>query len=170
MKTLGSRYQLIQSLSHVQLFATPWTATSQDLLSVGFPRQEYWRWLPIPSPGDLPNPGMEPTSPALEGRFFTTELPGKPKIQTTKAQCILSCFSRIRLFANPQTIACQASLSMGFSRQESWSGLPCPPPGDLPNSGIKPGPLMSPALAGRCFTTSTSCEAVNLGKSLVIQD
>ena len=62
-----------------QIFATPWTAKSQDL-SVGFPRQEYWRGLPIPSPGDLPNPGMEPTSPALAGRFFTTELPGKPKI------------------------------------------------------------------------------------------
>ena len=170
MKTLGSRYQLIQSLSHVQLFATPWTATSQDLLSVGFPRQEYWRGLPIPSPGDLPNPGMEPTSPALEGRFFTTELPGKSKIRTTKAQCVLSCFSRIRLFANPQTVACQASLSMGFSRQEYWSGLPFPPAGDLSNQGIKPGPLTSPALAGRYFITSTSCKALNLRESLVIQD
>ena len=47
-------------------------------LSVGFSRQEYWSGLPLPPPGDLPNPGMEPTSPALAGRFFTTELRGKP--------------------------------------------------------------------------------------------
>ena len=50
-------------------------------------------------------------------------------------------------------LARQAPLSMGFSRQEYWSGLPCPPPGDLPDSGIKPTSLVSPALAGRFFTT-----------------
>ena len=48
---------------------------------------------------------------------------------------------------------------MGFSRQEFWSGLPCPPPGDLPDPGIKPEFLTSPALAGRFFTTSTTWEA-----------
>ena len=52
--------------------------TPQALLSLGFPRQEYWRRLLFPSPGDLPNPGIKPTSPALAGRFFTTEPPGKP--------------------------------------------------------------------------------------------
>ena len=57
--------------------------------------------------------------------------------------CILSCFSSAWLFATPWTIACQAPLSMGFSSQEYWSGLPCPPPGDLPDPGIKP---VSPAL------------------------
>ena len=51
------------------------------------------------------------------------------------------------------TVACQAPLSMGFSRQECWSGLPCPPPGDPPNSRIKPSYLMFPALAGVFFTT-----------------
>ena len=50
----------------------------------------------------------------------------------------------------------QAPLSMGFSRQEYWSGLPCPPPGDLPNPGIKPTSSASPALAGRLFTTVPS--------------
>ena len=45
---------------------------------MGFLRQEYWSGLPFPSPGDLPNPGIEPMSPALAGRFFTTEAPGKP--------------------------------------------------------------------------------------------
>ena len=48
---------------------------------------------------------------------------------------------------------------MGFSRQEYWSGLPCPPPGDLPDPGIEPVPIMSPALAGRFFTTSATWEA-----------
>ena len=64
-----------QSLSHVQLFATPWTVACQALLSMGFSRQEDWSWLPFPSLGDLPNPGTEPTSlmsPALAGGFFTT--------------------------------------------------------------------------------------------------
>ena len=53
---------------------------------------------------------------------------------------LLSCFSRVQLCATPGTIARQAPLSMEFSRQEHWSGLPCPPPGDLLNPGIKPGP------------------------------
>ena len=51
---------------------------------------------------------------------------------------VLSCFSHVWLFATLWTVACQAPLSLGFSRQESWSGLPCPPPGDLPHPGIKP--------------------------------
>ena len=58
-------------------------------------------------------------------------------------------------FVTPWTAALQAPLSMGFSRQEHWSGLPHPPPGDLSNSGIKPLSLMSPALAERFFITST---------------
>ena len=63
----------------------------------------------------------------------------------------LSCFSRVWLFA--------AFLSMGFSRQEYQSGLPCPPPGDLPDPGIEPAFLTSPALASGLFTTSTTWEA-----------
>ena len=58
------------------------------------------------------------------------------------------------------TVAHQAPLSIGFSRQEYWSGLPCPPPGDLPNPGIKPASLISPVLAGRFFTTSAIWEDV----------
>ena len=54
--------------------------------------------------------------------------------------------SRVRLFATPRTIACQAPLSIGFSRQEYWSGLPFPSPGDLSNSGIEPASPESPAL------------------------
>ena len=53
----------------------------------------------------------------------------------------------------PQTVACQVPLSMGFPKQESWSGLPPPSPGDAPDTGIKPSSPASPALAGRFFTT-----------------
>ena len=59
-------------------FVTPWTVAHQASLSMGFPRQEYWSGLPFPSPGDLPDPGLEPASPALAGVFFTAEPPGKP--------------------------------------------------------------------------------------------
>ena len=57
--------------------------------------------------------------------------------------CVLSCCSCVQLFATLWTITCQTPLSMGFSRQEYWGGLPCTPPGDLPNPGIKPVFLMS---------------------------
>ena len=70
-----------QSLSHVQLLAALWTVAHQAPRSMGFPRQEYWSRLPFPSPGDLPDPGFEPmslVSPALAGRFLTTEPAGKP--------------------------------------------------------------------------------------------
>ena len=61
-------------------FVTPWTVACQAPLSMGFPRQEYWSGLPFPSSGDLPNPGIEPSSPALAGGFFTTEPLGKSSI------------------------------------------------------------------------------------------
>ena len=60
-------------------FATSWTVALQASLSMGFQRQEYWNRLPFPSPGDLPNPGVEHMSPVSAGRFFTSEPPGKPK-------------------------------------------------------------------------------------------
>ena len=67
--------------------------------------------------------------------------------------------SRVLLIAPLWTVACQVSLTMGVSRQESWSGLPRPPPGDLPDSGIEPASLMFPALADGFFTTSATWEA-----------
>ena len=69
-------------LGHVQFFVTPRTVACQVPLSMEFSRQEYWSGLPFPSPGDLPDPEIEPVylgSPALAGRFFTIELPRKPK-------------------------------------------------------------------------------------------
>ena len=74
---------------------------------------------------------------------------------------MLSRFSCAQLFATLWTIAHQAPWSMGFSKKEYWSGLPCPPPGDLPYPGIEPAFLMSLALAGRFFTTRTAWEAPN---------
>ena len=67
-------------LSHVQLFATPWTVAHQAPLSMGFSRQEYWSGFPFPPIGDLPDPGIRPVSlmsSPLAGGFFTTEPPGK---------------------------------------------------------------------------------------------
>ena len=66
--------------------------------------------------------------------------------------------SHVQPFATLWTVAHQAPLSMGFSRQEYWSGFPCSPPGDLPYPGVKPDSLTSPALVGRFFTTSVTWE------------
>ena len=63
----------MKSLSRVQLFATPWAVAHQAPLSMGFSRQEYWSGLPFPSPGDLPNPGIEPGSPALQADALFSE-------------------------------------------------------------------------------------------------
>ena len=71
--------QKVKSLSRVQLFATLWTVAHQAPPSMGFSRQEYWSGLPFPSPGDFPNPGIEPRSPALQADALTSEPPGKPQ-------------------------------------------------------------------------------------------
>ena len=68
--------------------------------------------------------------------------------------------SHVRLFVTLWIVACQAPLSMGFSRQECWSGLPFPPSGDLPDPGIEPTSLMFPALAGGFFNTRATCQAL----------
>ena len=77
---------VVLSLSHVPLFVTPWTVAHQAPLSVGFFKQEYWNGLSFPSPGDLPNPGIKPTSLALSSGFFTTE----QDIRGYFFQCIMS--------------------------------------------------------------------------------
>ena len=66
----------VKSLSRVRLFVIPWTVAYQTPLSMGFSRQEYWSGLPFPSPGDLPDPGIEPGFPALEADALTSEPPG----------------------------------------------------------------------------------------------
>ena len=73
----------MHAVSHVQLFASPCTVAQQAPLSLEFSRQEYWSWLPFPSPGDLPHPQMEARSSALANGLFTTEPPGKPMMYRT---------------------------------------------------------------------------------------
>ena len=72
----------------------------------------------------------------------------------------MKSLSHVRLFVTPRTVAYQAPPSMGFSRQEYWSGVPFPSPGDLPDPGIEPMSLMSLALASRFFTTSKKVRRV----------
>ena len=76
---------LVTLLSHVRLFGTPWTVAHQAPPSMEFSRQEYWSGLPFPSPGDLPDPGIEPGSPALEADALPPEPPGNPPT------CLILC-------------------------------------------------------------------------------
>ena len=113
--------------------AMPCTVDCQAPLSTGFSRQEYWSGLPFPSPEDLPNPRIEPGSPALQADSLLSEIP----LLTVKVK--VKSLSHVQLFVTPWTVVYQASLSMGFSRQEYWSGLLFPSLGDLPDPGIEPG-------------------------------
>ena len=138
---------MLSCFSCVWLFAAPWTVAHQAPLSMGFSRQEYWRGLPCPSPGDLPNPGIEPVSLSLlhwQVSSLPLAPPGNRNILKVKS------LSRVRLFATLWTVAHQAPPSMGFSRQEYWSGLPFPSPGDLPHPGIEP---RSPTLQADTLTS-----------------
>ena len=75
--------------------------------------------------------------------------------------CLLSCFSGVQLFATSWTVALQAPLSIGFSRQEYWSGLPYPPPRDLPDSGMESMSPLAPALADKFFTAASPVHPCN---------
>ena len=76
----------MKPLSRVRLFATPWTVAYQALLSMGSSRQGYWSGLPFPSPEDLPDPGMEPRSPALQAEALTSEPPRIASESKTKSK------------------------------------------------------------------------------------
>ena len=75
----------LKSLSRVRLFVTPWTVAYQDPLSMGFSRQKCWSGLSFPSPGDLPDPGIEPRSLALQADVLPSEPPGKGKLPSNLA-------------------------------------------------------------------------------------
>ena len=106
--------------------------------------QDYWRGLSISAAGDLLNPGIEHTSALWADSLPLSHL-GSPQPRYMRV-CVLSCFHHVRLVATLWTIAHQAALSMGFPRQEYWSGLPYSPPGDLPDPGIEPANPATPAL------------------------
>ena len=83
---------MLSCFSRVWLFATPSTVAGEAPLCMGFSRQEYWRGLPRPLPGDLPNPGMEPRSPKLQADSLPSEPPGNPTVchrgyKTTRIPC-----------------------------------------------------------------------------------
>ena len=119
-------------------------------------RQEYWSGLPFPSPGHLPGPVIEARSPSLQADRSFTEWATREahshwslwrksnnlEYISTMICILLLCvcyfLSHVRLFASPWTVPSQAPLSMGFSRQEHWNGLPFLSSEDLPNPGIKP--------------------------------
>ena len=141
----------------------PGTVAHQAPLSMEFSSQEYCSGQPFPSPGDHPNPGIEPVSPALQTDSLPSEPPGKPKYKwyaTATAKSLQSCLTlcdpipgilqartlewvaisfsnaekwkvkvkllgHVRLFATPWTAAYQVPPSMGFFRQEYWSGCHC---------------------------------------------
>ena len=186
-------------LSHVRLFATPWTVAHQASLSMGILQARILKWVAISLSRGCSQPRNWTWSPALQEDYFTfwgtrkawiinsatiknlgsvdtagtwiqilalsafescicglTSLSLTFFICTTMCVCVCvsACsLSHIQLFVTPWTVACQAPLSMEFSRQEYWSGLPFTSPGDLPNPGIEPASLVSPALAGGFFTS-----------------
>ena len=124
-----------QSLSHVQLFVTPWTVVCQAPLSSEVSRQKYWSGLPFPTPGDLLDPGIKPASPvsyAFVSGFFTTGPPRKPY-----SLLYLFCKVKGKVTQCPTLVTPCTIQSMEFSRPVYWSGQPFPSPGDLPNPGIE---------------------------------
>ena len=113
---------IVQLLSHVQLFATPWTIAHQAPLSVGFLRHEYWSGLTLPPPGDLPDPGIERRSPALAGRFFPTEPPGKPMFLYAFSKYYMSSLSSRMTSMVIQILSLQ---NLGYSMCHTVRALLC---------------------------------------------
>ena len=146
-----------QSLSRVQLFATPWIAACQASLSITNSRSSL-RLTSIES--------MMPSSHLILCRPLLLLPPIPPSIRVCSNESTLHMrwpkywsfsfsISHIQLLATPCVAACQSFLSMEFSSQEYWSGLPFPPPGDFPNLGIKPKSLTSPTVAGSHYRWAT---------------
>ena len=126
-----------QSLSGVQLITIPWAAACQAPLSMRFPRQEYWSGLSFPPPGDLPDPGIGPTSPALAGGFFTTAPPGKPPFCGCAMLCLVALLCPP--LCDPMACSPPGSSDNGDSPSKNTTvGCHAPPPGYLSNPGIKP--------------------------------
>ena len=143
------------SLSCVWLFVIPWAIAWQSPLSMGFSRRECWllSWhqlcLTLCDPIDG-SPSGSPVPGILQAR--TLEWVAISFSNAWKWKVKGKSLIHVQLFTTPWTATHQAPLSMGFSRQEYWSGVPLPPLGDLPDTGIEPVSLESPALTGGLFT------------------
>ena len=105
----------VKSLNRVRLFATPWTVAYQASLSMGFSRQVCWSGLPFPSPGDLPNPGIEPRSPALQA----DSLPSEPPCMVTNLDSILK--SRVITLSTRVHLVKVMVFSVVMHGCESWT-------------------------------------------------
>ena len=156
---------VVSSFSHVWLFVTLWIITCQAPLSIGFSRQEYWSGLPCPSPGNLPNPGIELMSLMslrLASSVFTTSTTWDTLL--IENEYTVSCIFKLHVCVCTQSLSYvgvvvspwthQALLFMEFSKKEYWSRLPFPSPGIFPTQeSNQHASLALPALSGRFFTT-----------------
>ena len=127
-------------------------------LSMGFSRQEYWSGLPFPPPGDLPDPGIGPRSPARQAGSLPAEPPDDIIFSMFRKQernVLIESESESEVaqscptLCDPVDCSLPAPPSVGFSRQRYWSGVPLPSPEDLPDPGIEP---RSTCIAGKHFT------------------
>ena len=132
----------------LQMICDVWRVpTSADCWEAVREKREGWRWHPILVHGMLEERQYHEQTHWDERNHMCTQICGC---------AVLSRISCVQLFAAPWTVARQSPLSMGSSRQEYWSVLPCPLPGDLSDSRIEPSSLMLPALTGGLFTTSAT--------------
>ena len=129
-----SKFSLVQLLSRVRLFATPWTVAYQAPLSMGFSRQEYWSGLPCPSPGDLPNQGIKPRSPTLQADALLSVPPEKYVKITRFDQAVRSFRMALvvkNLPANAGNVKGGLSLWVGkIPRRRAWQPTPVFLPGE----------------------------------------
>ena len=118
----------VMSLSRVWLFVIPWTVVYQASLSMGFSRQVYWSGLPFPSPGDLPDPGIEPRSPALQADALPSEPPGKPTEELYKKDlCDPDNHHGVIPHLEPDILECKvkwASGSITTNKASGGDGIP----------------------------------------------
>ena len=144
-----------------------WMVDCQAPLSMGFSRQEYWSVLPFPSAGDLPDLEIEPMSLLhlldWQAGFLIIQSWRNGSLHIIILTLVLflcMCAQSCPTLCDLLDWNLPGSSVYGISKQEYWSRLPFPPPGDLPDLGIKPTSLTSPALAGGFFATSATCKAL----------
>ena len=133
----------LKLLSHVQLFVTLWTVAHQATLSIGILQARILERVAISFSRGFSRSKDQTQVSHTAGRLFIFWATREPWLLIDTCNCCVQSLSRVQLFVTPWTVACQAPLSMGFSRQQFWSRRPFSPVGDLPDPGIEP---TSPAL------------------------